>query len=362
MGLFQIVLIVSLLFVAMGCIAQDQSVIKIGYTGPLTGEVAIAGQENVRGVQLAIDKINDDGGINGKMLELAVKDDMFNTKEAVTQYHQLVYVENVDFITTATYGGFLAWAEQAEQNNVILLETLDTSNELAGLGKNSFAVGIYDEGIGYAIANYLNENEIDEVGLIFNIEDPFLGLVYLAFSERFNGTVEKEEYLFSTSDFRTILEKLKKYDYIVLLGFEENGRIVRQAKEMEVNSQFIGIDTMASQDFIQNTGNNHEGLLFTYWEGNKDNSIYKELINKYKEKYGAEPENNLFLAVGYDAMLSLGETLKSCGEELDCIKNQLSGINISGATGQIIMDDDHITRSVRERIYTYKDGAIIEAN
>ena len=63
--------------------AQDE--IKIGVTMPLSGPLAFAGQREVNGMKLAVEKINKEGGIlDGKKIKLVIYDDKGNPEEAVS--------------------------------------------------------------------------------------------------------------------------------------------------------------------------------------------------------------------------------------------------------------------------------------
>jgi branched-chain amino acid transport system substrate-binding protein len=337
----------------------EQKIIKIGYIGPLSGDSAIIGKENLNGVILAMKNLNSN--TNNKKFELIIKDDQNDTKETITQYKQLVYAEGVRYILTVTYGGFITLAKQTEQDGVILIDSLDASEEFANLSKNSFAIGIYDESIGYTIADYLNKNNISKSGLISNLDDAFVLLVKNAFKNKYKGKIQEENYTFDTKDFRTILSKLSFNDYIILLGWEETGRIIKQAVELGLKKQFIGIDTFASENFRKNTNNNYDGLLFTFWQGSGKNKKYNELISNYRSLFGKDPENILFVATGYDAMKILGEVLNSCNDNLNCVRDKLrNSINkFEGATGLITIDKDGITRSIWEVIHKYQNGKII---
>ena len=70
---------VLLLTSLMGCGGQKGSdasnnsgseTIKIGYFGPLTGGTAQAGQAALNGVQIAVNELNEAGGVLGKQLEV----------------------------------------------------------------------------------------------------------------------------------------------------------------------------------------------------------------------------------------------------------------------------------------------------
>ena len=353
-----IMTLVLLTFFLLGCKGETGEV-KVGFIGPLTGDAAIIGQENLNGITLAVEEFN--ARSSDMKINLVVKDDRMEEKETITQYQQLVDLEDVHYILTVTYGGFLSLAERAEQNDIILIDSLDASEELAQLGDNSFAIGIYDESIGHVIADYLHEKGVGRVGLISNLEDPFILLVKNAFKEKYTGDIKEEDYNFNDKDFRTILTKLSSHDYIVLLGWEETGLAIRQAKELAMTSTFIGIDTFSSENFRANTNDNYEELLFTFWQGNEENPLYEKVITSYTSEFQKQPDNVLFVATGYDAMMILGENLRICGDDVSCVKGRLrSNVkDFKGATGLITLDPDGITRSIRETIHTYHEGKIV---
>ena len=68
---------------AVGCFAgcgnsaakKDADKYYIGGIGPTTGGTAIYGTAVMNGAQIAVDEINEDGGINGKKIEFNFQDD-----------------------------------------------------------------------------------------------------------------------------------------------------------------------------------------------------------------------------------------------------------------------------------------------
>ena len=73
--LLMVLLVISILL--SGCSEKMTSdTIKIGSIHPLTGSMAYEGQAIVNAQRIAIDKVNAEGGINGRMLELEVRDSL----------------------------------------------------------------------------------------------------------------------------------------------------------------------------------------------------------------------------------------------------------------------------------------------
>lgn len=88
------------------------NVVTIGYTGPMSGGAAQYGADVQRGIQMAIDEINADGGISvgGKKttFRLATLDDQYRPNEAATNSKRFVQQDNAPIIFCPHSGGILA--------------------------------------------------------------------------------------------------------------------------------------------------------------------------------------------------------------------------------------------------------------
>ena len=100
-------LMVLLLLVA-GCTSTDQVVLEeepivIGWMGPLSGSAASFGYNNLRGIELAIDDINQRGGVFGRPLKLVAEDNKEEVSFALTAFEKLTTQDKVVAILTTTY-------------------------------------------------------------------------------------------------------------------------------------------------------------------------------------------------------------------------------------------------------------------
>jgi branched-chain amino acid transport system substrate-binding protein len=92
--------------------AQTPDVITIGFTGPLSGGAAGYGGDVQRGLEMAIDEINADGGVKvgGKKVtfKLVSLDDQYRPPNAVANAKQLVEADNAAIVFCPHSGGVLA--------------------------------------------------------------------------------------------------------------------------------------------------------------------------------------------------------------------------------------------------------------
>ncbi len=84
--------------------SSTQNPVKLGGTLPLSGSSAADGQQFYRGYQLAISRINANGGILGRPVQLVIYDDALDPTQTQTLYQKLVTQDNVD-ILLGPYGG-----------------------------------------------------------------------------------------------------------------------------------------------------------------------------------------------------------------------------------------------------------------
>lgn len=363
-GVILIIIIFSLIVINNE--SGNGDTIKIGWSGALTGNLASLGENNMRGVKIAVDEINEAGGINGKEIEVLYQDDRFEGSETLDNYHKFKF-EDIKVMLTTTYGGILTTSQLAENDQVVVINTVDTSEELAEAGDYSFAIGIYDEGIGYSIAEFLAEQGEDETVVIYNRDDPFVQLVKDAFKAKFGelgGKIILEEgYDSTTGDFRSYLTKIKNVEpnYLVVIGFEEQGLLLKQARDMEIKSKFVGIDTFSSRESIESSKGAIEGAYFTFWD--KQSNELSEFISNYKNRYGEEPSQLLFAVTGYDSMKVLAEAMKNGNTEGEELKKSLYEIkDYSGLSGDLTMSSDGIVRSVREEIFQINGDSFVKVN
>ncbi len=72
--------------------------IKVGVISPLSGAWTVYGKAHSAGFQLAVDEINDAGGVLGRKIELEIADSKTEPRIVVEQANRLIRQEKVDFL------------------------------------------------------------------------------------------------------------------------------------------------------------------------------------------------------------------------------------------------------------------------
>ncbi|MBN8292916.1 ABC transporter substrate-binding protein [Rhodobacter sp. NTK016B] len=101
----------------LGTAAGAQDAYRIGLSGALTGPVAGSYAPAIEGLQLYINRLNDNGGINGHPVELIVLDDSGEPSRGATNSRRLLGQEDVVLMINAslssTYAPMMADARRA---------------------------------------------------------------------------------------------------------------------------------------------------------------------------------------------------------------------------------------------------------
>lgn len=342
-------------------IQKSEETVKIGYIGPLTGGASILGIEASQAIKLAVDEINNGGGVNGKRVELIIEDDQYDTAKSVSAYNKLVNENGVKTLIMSTYGGVFAVADQAKDDGVLVVDSLDCDQDIANLNENVFCVAKETQDLANVIADYSTEKGYKNIGIIHSTVDSFMPSVALLFKERVGAkaTVQIESYTPGTTDFKTSLLKLKDKDAIVYLGYQEIGVAIKQAKDLELNQPMLSIPSVATDPSIQEASKGAmEGMYFSFYAPLEENAVATEFYNDYNTQFGRKPIVYVATDQAYDtANILLKQVLPSSKDIADKVEamNRVQGFK--GVTGNLTMSSDGRINGILIRLYRLQNMA-----
>ena len=230
-------------------LAQDQE-IKIGVIYDFTGPFAAGGSEAAAiGTQIAIDMINEQGGVEGYKITPIVADAQSKAEVAISEAERLLSQENVDLIMgvySSAHCVPMAQKVDAQQKfmwaNVCVSSAVFKDKNL----KYVFRPQVHSDQFGWASCTFLNENAEAKLGTapadltvaIIHEDGPYGSGV--AEGNEVNCTeygmevVLKEGYSASAPDLSSLVTKLRraKPDVILHTGYNPDITLfLRQAKE-----------------------------------------------------------------------------------------------------------------------------------
>ncbi len=363
---------------AGGSSTGDAETIKIGGIGPLTGGAAIYGQDVKGGAEIAVQEINEAGGINGYQVELNFQDDEHDAEKAVNAYNNLKDWGMQALLGTVTSAPCIAVGEVAYEDNMFLLTPSGTAVDCVKYD-NAFRVCFSDPTQGVESAKYIGDNGLaSKVAVIYDNSDVYSSGIYEAFAKE----AENQDFEIvstatftgeSNTDFSVQIQKAKDAGAeLVFLPFyySQAALVLQQAAGMGYSAIFFGCDGMDGilgvEGFEAELANN---LMFlSPFTPTAEDPKVQDFVKKFEEEYGHTP--NQFAADAYDGIYAIKSAMEeadikpdaSSSDVCDAMKDAIVKIEIEGVTAKSLTWDASGEPSKEPMVVKIADGdyAVVE--
>jgi len=304
--------------------AANSKEIIIGGNFELTGGIANYGKQTMNGVQLAFKEANASGGVLGKQIKMVVADNKSEPSEATNATTKLITQDKVSLIMGPVTSSNVLATLQVGQDNKVPIVTPTATSIKATVGDDgkvrpyAFRSCFIDPFQGTIMANFATKSLKVKTAVIYidSSSDYSKGLAE-AFEKQFtqNGGIilGKEAFLQKDQDFKSTLTKIKVMNadtVFIPAYYEEVGKIIKQARELGINTPFIGTDGWDDPKVVEFAGAaalNNTFFSNHYSVQDTDPRIQK-FVAAYKAEYGQEP--NALSALGYDGALMVIDAIK----------------------------------------------------
>ena len=340
-GIAVVVIVAVVLIVTQT--GKGEKEIKIGVIIPLTGGSAKYGEDIKRGYDLAVEEINNKGGIKGRKIRLIYEDDEGKPEKAVAAAQKLIQRDKVIAILGPLWSSpTLAVAPIAEKNKVILLTSGASSPKITYAGDFIFRNEISDAYGAVKSAELFYNAGFKKIAILYINNDFGIGFrdaVQQTYRELGGQVTSIESFEQDEKDFRTQLLKIAKTnpEAILIIGYKEVILILKQMKELGIRRQVLSTALFEDPEIIEKAGDMAEGVLYTYYgtfDPKSEDVRVREFIQKFKERYGVDPE--YYAPIGYDAVKILALAIEKGGFKPEQIKDALYQIKdfpgLSGTT------------------------------
>jgi branched-chain amino acid transport system substrate-binding protein len=347
--------------------AFSQDTIKIGEFGSLTGDNASFGTSQNNGVQMAVQEINDSGGVLGKKINLIVEDNETKQGETTTIVRKLISQDHVvALIGEVASSKSLEAAPIAQEAKIPMIATAATNPRVTQTGDYIFRVCFIDDFQAQVIARFVLEKlQKKKVAFMTDVKQDYsVGLTNFAkdYLLKHDGQVVKEQsYSSGDKDFRAQLTDIKAAnpDVIIITGYyPEAALIAKQARQFGIKATFVGGDGWDGSSLIPVGGKAIEGAFYsTHFSVDDKSPAVQEFVTKYKAKYNALPD--AFAALGYDAAKLLADAIKRAGgTESQKLRDAIATTkDFPGVSGKITINAER-NADKPAVILTIRDGAL----
>ncbi len=350
-----VILITALILSLVVTSTKHTNTIKFGVVTPLTGDGAIYGENVINAKTMAIEEINENGGILGQKIELIYEDGACDGSKALLASQKLININNIKIIFGGVCSGeTLAMAQFTEDNNVILFSSGSSSPDISKIGKYLFRNYPSEDILGVATAELIYNDAHKKIGVLVENTDyatSILDVFAKRYSELGGSIIIIEKYNSDSKDYRTQLTKIKQENIDSILFLPQTGKTggiaVKQAHEIGINVPNYGNAQMNGNEALKNGGQSINGLKFIdapMLSGSRS----MQFIDKYNARFD-KPSMDYFVGAEYDAVYIIKDAIEYCKTiNTDCIKDYLYNMgSYNGVIGDYNFNKDGDVQNIK---------------
>ena len=380
----KIVSVILVAAMAVGCLAgcgskeaKNEDAFYIGGIGPVTGDAAIYGTAVQNGAQIAVDEINEAGGINGHQIEYNFQDDQGDPEKAANAYNTLKDWGMQVLMGTVTTGPCVSVADLTAADNMFQITPSASSTDVIK-NDNVFQVCFTDPAQGTKSAQYIGEHSLaTKVAVLYDSSADYnsgINDAFVAAAEE-NGLeiVADEAYTAdSNTDFSVQLKKIKDSGAELLFlpnYYADNALILQQAHDAGMDDvKKFGVDGMDGILGVENFDTSlAEGvMLLTPFSATSEDEKSQAFVKAYEDANKDEVPNQ-FAADTYDVLYAMKAAADAAEITPDMSNEDISAamseamlsVELDGLTGKAKWTEDGECDK-EPKAFEIQDGAYVE--
>lgn len=339
------VLITTMLWLT-GC--EDRGPIKLGFVAGLTGRTSDLGIAGRNGVLLAVEEINAQGGINGRQVELVIKDDRQDPEAAKKADQELIALKVSAIIGHMTSQMSIAGQPTINAAKTVMVSPTTSTDLLNDQDDNFFR--IYPSSINAAaeLAGHARRNlQLNKVLAVYDLGNrAHTESWYTNFTNSFKaqGGAVMEPVTFTSGanfSFYRLAEKiaLQNADGVFIVANAiDTAMLCQQLSKLDFNKPIIATEWSGTEDLVYFGGSSVNGLTFFHTINRNDSSPkFLAFTEAFENRFGQKPG---FASVhGYDATHLVLEALKINTDPAQLKETILQKKSFSGLQGPLRFTD-----------------------
>lgn len=331
---------------------KDASTLRIGLVCPLSGSSAISGTIMKNAVQMAVDEINANGGIDGKIkIDFYYEDDEGVPATSITAVQKLVDQNEVHAVIGAQLSSCtLANMEITREAKIPQITPASSSDKITEQGNPYiYRMTSTDATNAKTLLKYCQSQGYTKISMCYDSSD-FGTNGYNKVSSLAGDygitVVDAEVYNSGDTDFSVILGKMDaaKPDCFFMWGYHtECAAIMTQMKTYGYDYRMIGYG-MNSPELTNLGGSAVEGIVFcTAFDAANPDPTVQAFDQKYQELYHDSYDQNGPQA--YDAVYLIADAVSRAEKDGkdwtkgEVLNEYIASANYTGATGTTSFDE-----------------------
>jgi branched-chain amino acid transport system substrate-binding protein len=321
--------------------------IKVGLITSLTGNYAPLGSEGRKAVELAVQQINDGGGLLGRRVELTVRDDKSMPDQSVLAFNQLKGEGVAGVLGSPFSNSALATIPQVDRDKIPYVSLTPADEQVNPVHPYVFVVPATSGTYADRILQYYQAQKYTKVAVAYDTKSSYAMAGFAgtrAKAAQYGITlVATEQFQTTTTEFSAVLNHVKSAGAEALVVWATGAPSVAFAKQYA--SAGLGIPLMftgaqASTLWLKPAGPAAEGIFVASSlavvgddlpAGTQKQAI-ADLTVPFTGKYGYAPPQ--FAGDGYSGMKLLAAAIQGAnGTDPAKIQKALEGLNLLTPNG-----------------------------
>lgn len=328
-------------------VETDDDTIYFAAVGPLTGTQADFGKHALWGAQVAVNEINEAGGILGKKVDIKSYDDENVAEKAAAAAELIVSDDSIVAVAAAHYSSSIALVGGPiyQESGIPAISNSASHPDYSAIGDYIFRNNLTEEDefrFAFQMPVVAGAKKVAIVSLMSDFGQLVTDdLVAMAdeYGEQLGFEIVCESYFTDgTVDFApNIAEVTSSGADTIIFSAEYNNlaAFAQQLRKTDTTTQIIGLMTTYNGELISLAGDAVEGMyLYSCFDPNSDDELVQNFVAEYVEANGMQPD--FVAANAYDSVYMLKAAIEKAGStDREAIKDALYEVEFTGTQGTL---------------------------
>lgn len=345
-----------------------EDTVTLAVVSPVTGDSAEYGIHFNVGAQMAADKINEAGGINGKQVVLKSFDSKNDAKEAA----EVARLICQDKTILATIGDFsstccMATAPIYEENKTVQISPSAGLIDFPRVGRYNFSTtGVQENDGGFLMNRVINEKMgAKSVAIVYTNNDYGLNMLsYMTQEAEADGVVitDTEAIASGEKDFTAIVSKMRQTEpeAVAIMGsYNEVANCVKQIRQVGWDVPVAISGSALTDQLVELLGDDVNGIYSNIAFVASDNTPETKEFNEEFTKRANMPPSFHSIST-YDTVMLVCDAAIKCGDNLnrETLKDAIQSYKgFDGLMGPFeFTEDGAVYRGYK--VVQYQDGVL----
>ncbi len=335
--------------------------IELGSVFSTTGAGVAFGPQQVDAVDLAVEEVNEAGGVNGAEIQVTQRDDGSDPKRSASEMRKLIEEDEVLAVLGPTFSNSAAEADPVA--NELGTPVLAVSNTGPGIvGDCPYPCDlVFRDSLGEAAAipanveTFAASSKARRATVVHPLDDPFgestAGIAGDALAE--NGIKVTGTEVFAPLEagpqpaIEAAIDAKADVIFVTASSGEVAADVIRIAREVGFGGEILGGNAFNSALASKRAGGDGKGAQSAAaWVAGNDSMVNASFMGAYRERYDAEPDQ--FAAQAYTGLKLLAAAAEDADLGFDdvdadraAIAEALEGTELESPLGRFSFTADH---------------------